>query len=535
MAKQIHLPAVIKKSNTPIVQKRASLAILNNEQALQKDSEKGRMILNLALRSLFGGYMPTSNSDRDMDKEFQYPQKPYDIQTYKWWVQYNGVARRANNIFPDECWTSTPEVRDNANIALSKFDKDVHEFTLKHNVNTHLHKLDERRGIGEFGILYLGFDDMDGISTDTSTPAARLDSKNRILGPSVEGTELIFMRAFDQGQVRITEWDEETSSARYGQPVMYEVIFSASELDQSIGHGTLEPDWSKARMIHWTRVIHSAEGETDILAAPRLEPILEYIYDIKKVGGGSGEMFWRAAMPGYSFETQEGLLKDGNMVSIDTDSIQDQIKLFSDGLQRFVATVGMTAKSLAPQVTKPNDHVDQYLKLICICIKVPLPIFIGAEEGHLAANNNKHTWNGRLASRRTNDLSPTIVVPFWRRIADMQMISSPKGAIKTTWPTTNTQSDADRADTSLKVIQTLAQYMTSGAAKIVDPVTLLMELFNYTEEKATDITERAKKFLAANKDFIPPEPVQTMNVGGNQQGNAKKQKPGAKPNSKQKT
>lgn len=499
----------------PIVNKAPPLSIQNVEKRQMEMVQRGRFVLNEALKSLYRGFVTDDCNDRDMDHEFKYPSKPYTIEDYKWWYQYNGLAKRIVEIQAQECFKRTPEIWEKDTVSKTPFENGVIEFIEKFNFWSLFLKMDIARGIGEFGGFFLGWNDLEE-EEELDTPAAVFDRYGNAVGPRKPGMQLRYLRVFDQSQVTIEEWDDDPMSDRNGKPTLYSIKFGRNGQDDTEGGETL--------MVHWTRFWHSADNlqSSVSLGHPRLEPVLEYVYDVKKVAGGSGEMYWRAAMPGYSFETQEGMMKDG-MPEIDTDSVAEQIKLFTDGFQRFVATVGMTANSLAPQVTKPNDHVTQYLQLIALTIRVPHSKLIGMESGHLAASNDDKTMDDASTERCTRDLNPEIIA-FMQYMVTMKQIAANKKPIKVTWPTDGY--DAKRAETSLKMIQGLVQYMTSNAAKVVPPLVLLMDFFGYSEERATDILEKAKTWLKENKDFLPPEPVPTTAVGGNQKGKAKKKATG---------
>lgn len=119
----------------------------------------------------------------------------------------------------EETWREVPQVVERGTSAEeeTKFEKAWNEFVTnpKLRVWHYLFRLDLVCGIGRYGVLYLGFDDI----------------KNRSeLAQEVQGTpSLKFMSPLMENHARVTTWEEDPASERYGQPKLYDLTFSSGE------------------------------------------------------------------------------------------------------------------------------------------------------------------------------------------------------------------------------------------------------------------------------------------------------------------
>ena len=254
--------------------------------------------------------------------------------------------------------------------------------------------------------------------------------------------------------------------------------------------------------VHWTRVQHIADNtkESKIYGTPRLQNIVPQIWDIRKVGGGSAEMFWQGAFPGISFETMPEMIKEGGVVELDEDSVKEQVQKYMNKLQRYIALTGIHANNMAPDVVSPESHLKAALDVLCAAIDVPVPIFLGQQEGHLASLANKEYWNGRIGERRSNYAIPKMIRPTIKRFADLGVVSKPAQVV-VEWNDPNTQTDTEKADIFLKKSQAVSQFAGSNARFYIDNHTFLTEFAGMSDEKAAAVIERMKTI----KDQVPEE------------------------------
>lgn len=233
---------------------------------------------------------------------------------------------------------------------------------------------------------------------------------------------LVFLRAFPEHLVQIVQYESNMASPRFGKPVRYLVTLNDPQEEMS---GIGLPVASI--YVHWSRIIHVADTHhtatsSEVFAVPRQRPVLNRILDLRKLYSGSAEMYWRGAFPGLSLETHPTL---GGDVDINAASLRSMMSNYMNGLQRYLALSGMSAKSLAPQVVDPGMQVDKQLDAICIKIAIPKRIFLGSERGELSSGQDDSTWNDRKSERQLNYLTPRIIVPFLDRLITIGVLPPP--------------------------------------------------------------------------------------------------------------
>jgi hypothetical protein len=418
---------------------------------------------------------------RNLNKECGYPEN-IEVEDYKLMYDREAMPNRVVNVYPDESWAQYPEITEIADLRTTKFERGWEE--LVHNPATnpwhYLHRVDEISGIGHFGILFLGFGD----GRDPNEPVSNLNSVTGLRKPRTSDVPLRYMRTFDESIVTVAEYEKDWSSPRHGMPVSYNVMVGDFE--------SRNVQDVKSQNIHWTRCIHVADNRKDseVYGVPRQKPVYNRLFDLRKVLGSSSEMFWKGGFPGYSFEA----LPDVEDPDIDEDSIRKQMEQYQNGLQRYIAAVGMKITSLAPQVASPENHTTQQLAVIAACLKVPLRILMGAEAGHLASTQDLGLWNRRLAGRQRNYLTPWVINPFVGRLVETGSVPRPQKGWRVDWTDLNSMTEETKADVALKKSQALLQYVTSGSETIIPP----KEYLTYFLDLPTPVVEAILKAVASS-------------------------------------
>jgi hypothetical protein len=163
---------------------------------------------------------------------------------------------------------------------------------------------------------------------------------------------------------------------------------------------------------------------------------------------------------------------------------------YSNGLQRWIALAGMTAKSLAPQVVDPTPQIKTQLEAICIQLGIPMRVFLGSERGELASSQDDDAWNDRLKLRQDTYVTPRIIVPFIDRLILIGCLPEPgEDGYTVLWPDLSSLSDTQRADIATKRTQALAQYASQGIASLMTVQDFLVRVLNFTQDEATAIVE----------------------------------------------
>ena len=190
--------------------------------------------------------------------------------------------------------------------------------------------------------------------------------------------EILYLRPFDEYLCFIHVYETDVNSPRYGLPLMYNLVF----LDMTIDAAGASIGSRVNRKVHWTRVIHIADNlqSGNVFGIPRMQSMFNRILDLRKIKGGIGEMFWKGAFPGISFEIDPKFVTDDP--DFDKEEFKREIAAYSDGLQRYLTLVGISAKTLAPNI---SDHPEKYVRVnleaIAIALDMPIRVFMGSEGG----------------------------------------------------------------------------------------------------------------------------------------------------------
>jgi hypothetical protein len=420
---------------------------------------------------------------RNIDTECQYP-VDLTITEYKEFFDRHGLAKRVVEVWPEECWKLLPEIYEVEDKEDTEFEKAVKDLFEQLSVWYYLSRADVLSGIGQFGVMLLGLGD--GGALDN--PAPGINARGEKEGQA-ENT-LLFLQTFDQSVVTIKESEKDITNPRYGFPTQYEIKFEGTNtVDQKI--------------VHWSRIIHLVDNRTtsDVLGIPRMKPVYNNLLDVKKISGGSGEMFWKGGFPGYSFELTPEAEKAGAV--IDEESMKEQLFLWGQGLQRWLMLTGVSAKSLQPQASNPSGHLEWHIRLIAMALGIPYRIFMGTEEGKLAGVQDKKVHNSRITRRRESYLTPLVIRPFFDRLIALGCLPEPNG-YQIKWPDLESPTELDIADIAAKRTEAFAKYVTGGVDALFPPRSYLTSVHRMSEAEV-DMVEAERENYQSEMSGVEEE------------------------------
>jgi len=423
---------------------------------------------------------------RDIEVECGHPIE-ITKEDYKHLYERGDIAARVVSVFPEESWTENPDIMETEDETETAFEKAWQDLQTALNIYPMLERADVLSGIGSFGLILLGLDD--GLSLNQ--PAPGVNEKGIAVGTSTGGRKLLFLRAFDESLLQVGDLESDTTNPRYGLPRTYNVMFDTEQAAKQTG-------------VHWSRVIHVADNRTtsEIYGTPRMRKVFNRLLDLRKIAGGSGEMFWKGGFPGLSLESTPGV---DETVTFDETAVKAQLESYMNGLQRYIATIGMQAKSLSVQVADPGPHIEAQLRLIATAIGVPWRVLIGSEAAQLASEQDSRAWNKRIKHRRDTYLTPFLIRPFVERLVAVGVLPTPK-EILVTWPDLNTVSDADKATVSEKRSNAISKYVQSGSDILVPPFHYLTLILGMKDDEARAILEEAQVDEDGQLEHPEPEP-----------------------------
>lgn len=427
---------------------------------------------------------------RDIDAECGHPEV-MTVVDYRRLFDRGDIAGRVVSIWPEESWNESPRIFETEDEIQTPFEDAWDELEQKFHLYSMMQRADILSGIGRFGTILFGLDD--GQDLDKIAPG--IDETGQ---PSGSGSaKLLYLRTFDESLMQVTSLVTDVTNPRFGLPQAYQINF----VDTSLLSTTVI-----AKGVHWSRILHLADNRSasEIFGAPRMERVLNRILDIRKVAGGSGEMFWKGGFPGLSLEALPGPTGAFD-AELDVEATKKQLDAYMNGLQRYMSLVGMQAKSLGPQIADPSSHLDIQIRLIATALGVPWRVLVGSEAAQLASEQDSRAWNRRLDHRRREYLTPYLIRPFIDRMVAFGILPVPK-SIVVSWPDLNSPSDKDKADIAEKKSTALVKYMLGGSDALIPPFYYLTLILGMKDTEARAIIDAAE-FDAGQIDDGPREPL----------------------------
>lgn len=412
---------------------------------------------------------------RDIDEECGWAKviTPLDYQAM---YERGDVPARVVEVWAKESWQVSPEVYESedpeeetafeaslANVA--KALRGEHSWFEPEECNplwAACLDADVKSGIGRYGVILLGVDDRDdrGQPKDLSSP----------LLPPREGEplrKLLYLRVLPESMAPIIAYETNHSNCRYGKPTFYEITVGGgddqvSQSGNGVEVGSSAVMVTTSKKVHWSRVVHVCEGET--FHAPRMQHVWNRLLDLRKLYGGSAEMYWKGAFPGFSLETHPQL---GGDVKVDVEALRDRMEQFWNSLDRTMLNVGMHAQMMSPTVVDPTPQIAVQVEAICIKLECPVPVFKGYEIGEQASTNNDSDWRKRVAARRRNVCTPKHVVPLIDRLVQVGVVAKPLEGYRVWWPDGISKTDGERADVASKNTASLVAYVSGGGSQLI--------------------------------------------------------------------
>ena len=410
------------------------------------------------------------DNSRDIYEALGYLTSPSFLDYKERYIRQD-IAKRINNAPVAATWRDRFRIVENADVE-TEFERDWKSLVKRLKLISVFSRLDRLVGFGEYAILLCGYSDVKS-SADFANPV-QLSSSD----------DLLYVQPYSIDNCTIDRYVEDIQDARYGLPRLYRVNMSAFGV-------TMQTEV----LVHHDRVIHVAEDllENSVKGQPRLQVVLNRLFDLEKIVGGSAEMFWRGARPGYAViadadTDMEGAAAEGTLA----DAFQDELDEFEHNLRRWLRLQGAKVQALAPQIENPKDHVDVQLQMISAATGIPKRILVGSERGELSSQQDEKAWKERIEERRVDYAEDQIIRPF----IDKQIkygILSPlvKEEYEVQWPSLWEQGEKEKAEVGRIRTEALARYSDSiSASSIVSPSFYLQEFLGLSVEEIAVLEEK---------------------------------------------
>jgi len=373
------------------------------------------MGLRLGIASQLG---ESGFQNRDRYEAFGWEKDPSDEEYVGLYLR-NPYARAVIDKPVQTTWRHDPVVRDRADQdEETAFEKKAAKAARNHDVYSYLARTDRAAGFGEYALLFIDFDDvndLDDLDQEVDYDDGGLDN--------IRGFRVIPQFSVDD----INHGD--FGSDRWGEPEEYLVDWSEDIDDES------EDSDENASTIHYSRVVEipsSPPLTEEYQSRPRLEPILNTLYDIEKACGAAAEMSFRGADKGLNLNVDPS--KVDPSTAFDDDQKQD-IQEWLHGLQPTLNTVGTEIKDLGGDIRDPSNLLDAKLTDISAATGMPKRILEGSAAGEIASSEtDMRQWFGEVRERQRQFATPYIVRRFWNTVIDAGVLPRPEGGdFETEW------------------------------------------------------------------------------------------------------
>jgi hypothetical protein len=355
------------------------------------------------------------------------------------------VAQRVIRAPVDTTWRYDPQVVDSTNEG-SAFEQKWAEIAEKTSIYSKMRQADLLASLGRYSVLYIG---LQGSVDLLSEPSGTND--------------VVYFTPISEKNADITTFDENIWSKRYGLPTSYTI---QSSVDNDVASFS-------SNQVHWSRVIHIAENtlESEVYGIPKLEPIFNRLIGLEKLAGGSPEMYWKGARPGYVAKAAENSVL--NIAQL--NDMKEQLSDFVNNLTRWLFAEGVEVEALAPQVVTPSDHVEVQLKLISSASQIPLRILVGSEKGELASGQDERAWLSYIDARRQQVAEAIILKPTIDRLISIGVLPTPENGYEILWQSINITSEKERAEIGRILTDALLKYTSSPGGSALIPVEKWLE------------------------------------------------------------
>lgn len=363
-----------------------------------------------SLSDVFPGYFPGAKHNHYSDFGF-----PLNVDFDLLYGMYtrNSLAKAAVDKTVRKTWQDPPwlleKPRDGSEGTTKKetrVEKLIRQHFTKIRLWTKLMEADRRSLVGRYGAVILRVADGKPTNEPLDTVTGGLEA-------------LIDVIPVWEGQLRVSEWDTDSSSLTYGDPKMFEYYEAQVGFDNSAANNA-----GKARRmtLHPSRVIvWSLDGTMDQDSA--LKAGINDLISIEKIVGAGGEGFWKNAKqaPILEMDKEADILKMAKAMGIDplkiADVMNEQVADWQKGFDELLMIQGMTARLPKVELPDPEHFFMNALQSFAASFDIPLKVLVGTQTGERASTEDASQWNQTCNFRRKNTVIPNIL-QIVRRLED---------------------------------------------------------------------------------------------------------------------
>jgi hypothetical protein len=382
---------------------------------------------------------------RDVYEALGYP-KDSELNFAKYWFRYDrqDIAKAVIDKPVNKTWNGPISVSEpDQEEEETQLQKKFKEWEKRLKLTSKLSRLDKLTRVGYYGVLLLGFNDVQK-DEDFMRPVQKSGN-----------LKLLYVKPFDSYSASIHTYTNDPSNPRFGMPELYNI-----ELHHPSSNATTQIQ------VHYSRVIHVVEDAvtSEIYGTPVLKAVYNRLMDLEKLVGGDAEMFWRGARPGYAANVNDEYSMDNETY----EDVKGQIAEFNHDLRRILTLKGIDLQSLAQQIADPSGHIDAQLTMVSVVTEIPKRILMGSERGELSSKQDKDEWAAFIKGRRENHAEPNILRPFIDRMIELGLVDAdPDYMVE--WEDLFAPSEKEKAEVGNTRAAAIKAYTVNPAAQSIIP------------------------------------------------------------------
>lgn len=435
------------------------------------------------------------NGVRDLYKALGYSKELKFVDFYTRYTRQE-IAKALIDRPVKATWSGPLELIEAENAEDTEFEKAWMSLNKEVGIKTIFTRVDRLTGIGRYGVLLLGLNDV--ANPDQFVKPVKPGGKYK----------LMYLKPFSEDTAKIDTYEEDTKSERYGKPLFY----SVNVMD-------ISTSTSRDVKVHYSRVIHITDDnlESEIFGTPRLEPVYNCLMNVEKIAGGDAEMFWRGARPGFHGKVD----KDYMMTKEAERDLLNQLDEYENDLRRFLINEGIDIDTLDQPISDPSPHLDVQLKLISSQTGIPTRVLSGSERGELASSQDTTEWLTYVQARREDHAEPRIIRPTVDRLIELGILPEPPTEYTVSWQDLFSISEKSRVEIGKIRAGALREYSYNPIEQELIPPDAFNDLFlGFTTEQRTYVKKMRDAMISEEelertiKEAVnPPEPTIPVGVG----------------------
>ena len=371
-------------------QLKAAHAIMNGSGGTYRAF--GEVLPGRNLNTLLGSSRLLSTK-HDFTFDFGYKD---DVDFYDLYQLYkrNGVAKAVVHKTTAKTWETMPTLREsNEEHDETGLEREIRRRFQKTRFWQQLKETDKRGLVGEYSGVILQLADGKGFDQPVDRVPGGLNGLVNLI-PAWEG------------QLQISQWDQDRKSPTFGEPVM--MTFTESSVDSDQGK-------TKSFYVHRDRVYIWSQDRTTFNDSD-MEASYNALVDMVKIRGSGAEGYWKNAksQPVLEADSDVNFAQLAQMMGVSIDGLPEALDNvvadWNKGFDQSLILQGMEAKTLG--VTLPSNP-DQYYGIaareVSAAWNIPEKVLFGSQTGERASTEDAAAWNRFNMSRRNDMVVPNIM------------------------------------------------------------------------------------------------------------------------------